>query len=189
VIVFGLHDRVLFDQLDQSRQEQVTYPEVGGTRWLTLPSGYHHDRLSLQSGDGESTWASAKDAIRLWRAHASARIRLTPADARIQTGGTVLASRTLGPLTILAPCRIVYVTDEPSQFGFAYGALPGHPERGEEAFHVVLGDDGTVTAEIVAFSRPADLPTKLAGPIGRKIQKAATRRYLKGIQDHLAGTK
>jgi uncharacterized protein (UPF0548 family) len=40
-----------------------------------------------------------------------------------------------------------------------------------EAFHVVLGDDGAVTAQITALSRPDDLPTRLAGPIAREIQK------------------
>jgi uncharacterized protein (UPF0548 family) len=92
-------------------------------------------------------------------------------------------------MTVVAPCRLVYVTDEPSRFGFAYGTLPGHPEKGEEAFHVVLGGDGAVSAEIVAFSRPNDLPTRLAGPVGRAIQVVATRRYLDGIGDHVNNTK
>ncbi len=75
----------------------------------------------------------------------------------------------------------------PSRFGFAYGTLPGHPESGEEAFHVVLETDGTVTAEMVAFSRPADLPTLAVAPLGQQIQKSATRRYLEGIKRYVAG--
>ena len=27
-----------------------------------------------------------------------------------------------------APCRVVYVVDEPDVRGFGYGTLPGHPE-------------------------------------------------------------
>ena len=46
---------------------------------------------------------------------------------------------------IVAPCRVVYVTTEPGQFGFAYGTLQGHPEHGEEAFHVTKQGDGTVS--------------------------------------------
>jgi uncharacterized protein (UPF0548 family) len=34
--------------------------------------------------------------------------------------------------------------------------LTGHPERGEEAFHVERSTDGEVTFGVVAFSRPAD---------------------------------
>ena len=96
---------------------------------------------------------------------------------------------TLGPATVVAPCRVVYATEEPTRFGFAYGTLPGHPERGEEACAVVIDDDGTVTAEIIAFSRPGDLAARLGGPIARQIQKAVTRRYLAGIRGHVAGTK
>lgn len=176
-------------QLERSSRHEVTYPEVGLTRSPVLPAGYRHDRHSLQVGGGDIAWERAKEAIRLWKAHTHAGFTLTPVDAPVHEGTTVIASRTLGPVTILAPCRVVYVTDEESRFGFAYGTLPGHPERGEESFHLVLSDDRTVTAEIVAFSRPDDLPTRLAGPIAREIQKAVTRRYLKGIEAHIAGTK
>ena len=175
-------------QLERSKREELTYPEVGFTRLSALPAGYRHDRLTLQVGRGDIDWERAKDAIRGWKGHTHAGITLTPFDAPLHESTTVIVSRTLGPVTILAPCRVVYVTDEESRFGFAYGTLPGHPERGEEAFHVILGDDGTVTAEIIAFSRPDDLPTRLAGPIAREIQKAVTRRYLEGIEGHLVGT-
>lgn len=183
MIMFGPD---LAGQLARSRQHEVTYPEVGLTRSSTLPAGYHHDRHRLRIGQGDADWERAKDAIRSWKAHAHAGVVITPSDAPIREGGTVLASRTIGPVTILAPCRIVYVTEETTRFGFGYGTLPGHPERGEEAFHVGHGDDGTVTAEIVAFSRPDDLLTRLAGPVARMIQKAATRRYLAGIAGHVA---
>lgn len=190
MILIGRHsETVLRRQLERSRQDRVTYPEVGSTRSPALPAGYRHDSLSAQIGRGDIAWERAKQAIQLWKAHAKAGIRLTPADAPVQEGTTVLASITLGRATVVAPCRVVYVTDEPTRFGFAYGTLPGHPERGEEAFHVDIDDDGTVTAEIIAFSRPGDLAAKLAGPIAREIQKTVTRLYLAGIRGHVAGTK
>jgi uncharacterized protein (UPF0548 family) len=42
-------------------------------------------------------------------------------------------------VTVAAPWRVVYVTDEPDRFGFGFGCgtRPGHPEAGEEAFHLV----------------------------------------------------
>ena len=36
--------------------------------------------------------------------------------------------------------------------------------------------------EITSFSRPHDLLTKLGGPVGRKVQQRATRRYLEGMR-------
>jgi uncharacterized protein (UPF0548 family) len=180
---------VLADQLRRSCDQAVTYPEIGLTQASELPPGYNHDRVSLRVGEGDLAWERACAAIKLWRAHARAGITITPADAPVREGTTVIASRSFGPMLILAPCRVVRRTDEPSRFGFAYGTLPGHPESGEEAFHVVLETDGSVTAEIVAFSRPADLPTRAASPLARQIQKAATRRYLEGIKKYAAGAK
>jgi uncharacterized protein (UPF0548 family) len=101
---------------------------------------------------------------------------VTPEAAPVEEGGTVVVSRSFGPVLLVAPCRIVYTTATATRFGFAYGTLPGHPEQGEEAFHVSF-EDGQVVAEIVAFSRPADLPTRLAGPLARRIQKAAIICY------------
>ncbi len=140
---------------------------------------------SLQVGAGEIAWERARDAIRLWKAHAHAGIAITPPDAPVLEGTTVLASRVFGPVAILAPCRVVYGADEPTRFGFAYGTLPGHPETGEEAFHVFRGDDGIVMAEIRAFSRPDGLPTKRSPARGLKIQQVATRRYLSGIERYV----
>ena len=187
MIVIGRRSDALLDiQLRQSRREEVTYQEVGETRSSSQPPGYRYDRLSLPVGRGEIAWERAKEAIRLWKAQAHAGMTITPLDAPILECATVLVSRTFARVTVVAPCRVVYVTDLPTRFGFAYGTLPGHPERGEEAFHVVLCKDGTVVAEIVAFSRPDDLPTRLAGPLARAIQKAAMRRYLAGIEKHVS---
>jgi uncharacterized protein (UPF0548 family) len=76
------------------------------------------------------------------------------------------------------------VPHERTEFGFGYGTLPGHPEKGEEAFHVLRRDDGIVVAEVAALSRPAERSTKLAAPVGRGVQKVVIRRYLQGIADH-----
>jgi uncharacterized protein (UPF0548 family) len=69
---------------------------------------------------------------------------------------------------------VTYVLDEPRHRGFAYGRLPGHPERGEEAFALELHDDGAVTFTITAFSRPASLPAKAGGPLSRAVQARIT---------------
>jgi uncharacterized protein (UPF0548 family) len=184
IVVSDRHGAGVTRHLDRARDEVLTYDEVGQTRSPNLPAGYRHDRLSLLVGRHELAWERACDAIRTWRAHTNAGITITPVDAPIAKGVTVMASRRFGPATLLAPCRIVYRTDEPSRFGFAYGTLVGHPEQGEEAFHVVRHDDGAVTAEIIAFSRPYDLSTRLAGPVAREIQKLVTRRYLQGIKTY-----
>lgn len=171
--------------LQRAEKAEVTYPERGETRSERLPSGYHHDRREIQVGYGDAAWQRSRDAIRQWEAHRFAGFAVTPARAGIEAGVTVVASRPVGPVILAIPCRIVYSTDEPNRFGFAYGTLPGHPERGEEAFHVMRGPDDSVTAQIVAFSRPDDWPTRVAAPVARRIQSMATSRYLTGIERYV----
>ena len=93
-------------------------------------------------------------------------------------GDSVLLEIPIGPVQISAPARVVYVIDEPGRKGFAYGTLPGHPERGEEAFIVEQTEDGSVWLELSAFSRPANLFWWLGYPIGRIMQSIFTARYL-----------
>jgi uncharacterized protein (UPF0548 family) len=184
IVVSRDQQRFLAEVLERARHDQVTYDEPGGTRSNGLPSGYRHDRLAAPVGNGEADWGRAKEAIRQWRAHHGAGVTVTPERAPIEEGSTVVVSRNFGPVLLVAPCRIVYTTATATRFGFAYGTLPGHPEQGEEAFHVTF-EDGQVVAEIVAFSRPADLPTRLAGPLARQIQKTTTKRYIHGIRAYV----
>ena len=78
---------------------------------------------------------------------------------------------------ISAPMRVTAVLNGPDGIGFAYGTLPGHPERGEEAFVVRRVGDRSVF-ELRALSRPA-FPYSLLAPVGRLLQERYTRRYLR----------
>jgi uncharacterized protein (UPF0548 family) len=102
-----------------------------------------------------------------------------PADVALAEGETVVVTLRLLPalVTVAAPCRVVYVTDEPDRFGFGYGTLPGHPEAGEEAFHVVRTPEG-VRFEVDVFWKPVHPLVRLGGPVSRRVQAAMTRRYL-----------
>lgn len=186
VILLPIWDRRSVEGvLQQAETAEVTYSEQGETRSERLPRGYRHDRRELKLGAGDAAWERARDAIRQWEAHRFAGFAITPTGAAIEAGVTVVASRPVGLAILAIPCRIVYCTDEPNRFGFAYGTLSGHPERGEEAFHVVRGPDDSVSAQIVAFSRPDDWPTRIAAPAARRIQSIATSRYLTGIKRYV----
>ncbi len=83
---------------------------------------------------------------------------------------------------VLAVCRVVVVIDEPDRFGFAYGTLPGHPEQGEESFIVTRRSDGAVTFDIVAVSRLRHVLARACPPVARRLQRAATGRYLEAMR-------
>ena len=65
--------------------------------------------------------------------------------------------------------------------GGPYGTLDGHPESGEEYFGVRLNPDGTVYAEIVAFSRPARWWSKAGSWVATRVQKRITDHYLAAL--------
>lgn len=155
-----------------------TYPEVGRTK-ADLPAGYKTFRRTVLLPAGTSLDTAAGD-LRTWRVQRSAGLRVTASETRIESGTVVELG--VGPIT-LAPCRVVYVIDEPDRQGFAYGTLPGHPERGEEAFLLDRHDDATTTFTVVAFSRPASFLAKLAGPVGGLVQDVMTTRYLRAFRE------
>jgi uncharacterized protein (UPF0548 family) len=169
--------------LDRARAAEPTYEAVGATEGITLPNGFRHDRHDLRLGDS-SAFDRAKEGLSRWQAHMGAGARVYP-DDRIEAGGTVLVLLALGPVQIIAPCRIVYVVDEPGRFGFGYGTLPGHPERGEESFVVEQDGDATVF-RITAFSRSADIVTRIGAPVARRLQLRFTGRYLQALARYVA---
>jgi uncharacterized protein (UPF0548 family) len=70
-------------------------------------------------------------------------------------------------------CRVLYpiASDSPRAFGFAYGTLVNHAERGEEIFRVALDpDSGDVSYAIRAVSRPRALLARLGYPVTRTLQ-------------------
>ncbi len=167
--------------------ERVTYPEVGATRDpSSLPVGYQHDLYSAPIGQGDRAFQRAKDALRNWQAHRHVGASLTPHNPKLVTDTVVVVTFHLGPLHVMVPCRIVYVTDEADRFGFAYGTLPGHPERGEESFHVRQGPYGGVTFDVVAFSRPAGCIARIGSPVVRAVQQRVSRGYLEGVRQYVA---
>ncbi|MFZ1175152.1 MAG: DUF1990 domain-containing protein, partial [Mycobacterium sp.] len=130
----------------------LTYPEVGATASGQLPAGYDHLRHEAQIGTGVQRFEQAADAVMHWGMQRGAGLRVQASSDVVVLDAVVLVRMGFLP----APCRVVYVVDEPDIRGFAYGTLPGHPESGEERF-VVRRDPDTsaVFAEVSAFSRPA----------------------------------
>jgi uncharacterized protein (UPF0548 family) len=155
----------------------VTYGPVGASLGAALPPGYRHDRRQVDV----ASFALAADGLRRWQAHAGAGVSVAPRDAPTP-GATVAVALPLGPVSAIAPCRVVAVVDSPDRYGFAYGSLPGHPEEGEESFVVERDSAGRVIFRVVAFSRPAGWLVRVGGPVSRLVQVRTTIAYLDGLR-------
>ena len=156
----------------------LTYREVGATASVQPPAGYGHLHVEKQIGTGRERFERAADAVMRWGMQRGAGLRVRASSDVAEVDTVVLVRMGFLP----APCRVVYVVDEPDIRGFAYGTLPGHPESGEERF-VVRRDPATdaVFAEVSAFSRPATWWSKAAGPLVTVAQRLIAKRYLRGV--------
>lgn len=160
-----------------------TYPEVGATA-DELPDGYQHLRASRDVGTGRELFEQCAEVVLTWGVQRGAGLLVVPGGRVVEGAEHRLALR-FGPFRTWAPCKVVYVVDEPDRQGFAYGTVEGHPERGEESFVVSIDGDGLVRFEVTAFSRPARWFARLGGPATKAIQRYVTWRYLEAV--HPAG--
>lgn len=155
----------------------LTYPEVGATA-TTMPAGYRHLRKSAVIGSGRERFEQAAAEGMRWGMLRGAGLRVEATAPVAAVGAEVLVH--LGP--VVAPCRVVYVVDEPDHRGFAYGTLPGHAESGEELFLVRYDPSaGDVVAEVAAFSRHATWWSRLGAPVTSLMQRVVTDRYLRAL--------
>jgi uncharacterized protein (UPF0548 family) len=153
----------------------LNYPEQHGTRHTPLPAGYHHLREEVPIGHGRAVLAAAGEAVTAFRMHRAAGVGIQADGPRAAPGVAVEVALGIGPLRLLAPCRVVWTVDEEDRIGFGYGTREGHPECGEEAFVVELRADDSVWFTVTAFSRPARLCTRLAGPLVPVLQRRYAR--------------
>jgi uncharacterized protein (UPF0548 family) len=170
--------------ISAQRNQKFSYAEVGRSR-QQAPQGYTADHHRVNLGQGIETFECAKSAIRQWKMFDMPWIDLCWPNTPIEPEAAVAVLVSHLGFWSMNACRIVYVIDEhgsPERYGFAYGTLPNHMERGEERFTVEFDtDDQTVWYDIYAFSRPSTL-ARLAYPFARAVQKRFARESAAAMQ-------
>lgn len=166
--------RTIESFLHARQEEGFSYSQIGATR-DSAPAGYNVDHNRVQIGSGEKAFAAAAAAIRSWTMFKMDWCGLYPADATIEVGTTVAVTFHHFGFWSLNSCRIVYCIKEHGaieKFGFAYGTLKEHAERGEERF-LVEWDRATDTVwyDIYAFSRPRHPLAQIGYPLSRMLQR------------------
>jgi uncharacterized protein (UPF0548 family) len=179
-----------------SSQEDLTfsYENVGALREGAAPRGYAVDRYRIKLGEGPEAYARAVEALRAWRQFDLGWTWLLPPHAPIEVGTTVgVLARHYG-FWSLNTARIAYIVEESGEverFGFGYGTLPGHAERGEERFGVEWNRrlDGSVYYDVFAFSRPKHPLAWPGYPFARLLQKRFRRDSTRAMVEAVAKEK
>lgn len=158
----------------EQAQLPFSYSAVGATAQKP-PPGYIVDRTRIRLGQGEAVFTSAQAALRQWREFRLGWVEAWSTETPLEPGQVVAVMGWAMGLWWLNACRIVYTVDQSgplTKFGFAYGTLPGHVESGEELFLLEWDrDSGAVWYDILAFSRPNHLLTRIGYPLVRRMQK------------------
>lgn len=176
----------LDELLERARESTLTYDHVGSTlndSGEPTPTRVRTERLEL--GQGDAVFDAAVAGLRSWACHRGLPAAIHPADAPLVVGTSLLVVLGVGPAFVVVPDRVVAVVDEPRRFGFAYGTLEGHQERGEESFVVEHLDDDRVVASIAVDAVAATAAARLAAPAVGWFQRLAVGRYLRGLRDEV----
>ena len=171
-------DEQVREFLASQRDQPFTYAYPGVAGELA-PRRYTTDHNRIQLGSGAVTYQKAVEAIKRWEMFNIKWLELCWPDAPIEAGSVVaVLAQHLGFWSLNA-CRIVSVIDEgveTRRYGFIYGTLPDHAERGEEQFTIEWRRaDDSVWYDILAYSKPNALLARLGYPIARLLQKRFAR--------------
>ena len=168
-----------YDQLAWTRHQPTR--RAGGDR-IAGPKGWNVDHSHGCLGSGEDCWERAVAKFRLWAMFDLGWVEvLDPGLPLEEACVAAVRIRSLG-VHIVALARIVYTIDEPDRFGFAYGTLSSHPERGEERFLLERDGSGKVWYDLLAMSRPGHPLTWFGYPWVRAQQARFARDSILAMQ-------
>src|SRR5438045_4906581 len=172
------------DFLAQSRRLPLSYQPIGIAG--LAPSEFRIDEARCNLGRGSKIFTSAKMALLSWRQFDLGWVELFPRGAPIETGTVVVVMVNHLGFWSLNGCRIVNMIgdrDSATQFGFAYGTLTNHAERGEEIFEVSIDPKSQeVSYRIRAASKPRATLARVGYPLTRVLQARFRRDSLKAMQ-------
>eukprot|EP01113_Clastostelium_recurvatum_P050735 TRINITY_DN967_c0_g1_i1.p1 TRINITY_DN967_c0_g1~~TRINITY_DN967_c0_g1_i1.p1 ORF type:complete len:225 (-),score=43.20 TRINITY_DN967_c0_g1_i1:71-703(-) len=170
----------------QRQDQPLTYENVRGTlahatkdqfsadeKYKNFDIDQHH----VVVGNGEETFQRAVAALRGWRMFELPWVTLFFPETPVEEGAVVGVLTWQMGMWVLNFCKVVYVISDTSpdgrisRYGFAYGTLEQHLERGEERFMVEYDRaTNTVSFDILSFSTPQHWMTQLGYPVARYFQ-------------------
>lgn len=160
--------------LDARGEDNFSYPEIGTSR-VIAPDNYNVDHNRIQIGNGFEDFNKAIKAVKNWKMFEISWVDLCWTNTPIKVGENVAVLIKHFGFWSLNASRIVYVIEEKGEiekYGFAYGTLTEHGEKGEERFTVEFHRaNEEVWYDLYAFSKPKHILATIGYPISRMLQK------------------
>lgn len=147
----------------------LSYNEQGFATETSFPSGYDHDRNEVFVGIGEEVFSKAKQQIQQYN-HFPEKWAFLAAEKEPEVGLNVAVFFYQLGLWWWNGSRIIAVIDRANFYGFSYGTLSNHIERGEELFYTRQDEKGNVFYGIQAYSQPRFWGVRLLKFYARKQQ-------------------
>lgn len=167
--------------IDTQKNRAFSYAHIGASH-KGAPRGYDVDHHRVQIGIGIGAFQRGGAALRRWEMFNVPWLCLCFPDTPVKVGAIVAILASHAGIWSLNACRIVYVIEEAERYGFAYGTLPEHGERGEERFTVQFcRNDSSVWYDLYAFSRPR-FAARLLYPYARSLQHRFARDSMKAMK-------
>lgn len=159
--------------------QELTYAPLGVSLDVDVETSLRRGRW-VTDLPAANAFERGRAALEGWAVHRGSGLTVL-ADGELVEGTHVVLVAPLPVGFVDATCRVVRVVDEPDRFGFAYGTLRLHPERGEEAFLVIRDRRGT-RFEVLMAASPVHPLARLVPPAATLLQSAAIRRYLAAMR-------
>lgn len=160
--------------LELARSAELSYSCQGSVGRGEKPAGFKRDAGSRLLGTGEEAWLAAVESFKRWRFMPASVVEVIPPDTieRGEVAGVLIQAFGVWSLN---PARIIEVHDSEDEmsraFGFTYGTVKGHMEKGEERFLLKWDlQSDEVWYHIDAVSRPNHVLAWLVYPYVRSEQ-------------------
>jgi uncharacterized protein (UPF0548 family) len=176
--------------LERAQTLPLSYGPIGIARARAVP-GFDLDETTAIVGHGDEDYKRAVSALIAWKHMTLGWLQVYPPRPSIETGTVVAVLLRHWGLWSLNGSRVVYGVEEAtgvySSFGFAYGTLTNHAERGEEIFQVNFDrQTRDVTYTVRAASQPRALAAKVAITSVRSLQERFRRESCEALRRAIA---
>lgn len=143
--------------------------------------GWNYDRMKEKVGKGQADFDRVRTCIQKFGVFPPEWTHLYHIHPPQEGQNVAMHAQFLGVFWVNL-CRVLYVIDTENQYGFAYGTLPQHVEKGEELFLVEIDENEDVWYTIIAVSRPQHWLAFVGYPLIRWLQSKFRKDSLHAVQ-------